>query len=518
MFSGGMTMGKRMEKPVVDRRQLQQIIAGLSEGVILVDPDGSIVWANETALLVHGVTTLAELGATVREYGRRFILRYRNHHRLSKHQYPLARMIAGDQLRDVVVEVTRPDDEQFWRVHQFRSLVLTDAAGASESLALVIQDITGRISAEDRFERTFAANPAPALICRLSDLRYVKVNDGFLEMTGYTRDDVIGRPAYELDVLEGSEKREQAIERLNAGQTVPQTEATLRLSSGATKLVIVAGQPIEMADESCMLFTFMDLEPRRLAEAALRDSEARFSAAFRLAPVAMAVTRLEGLAFLAVNEAFVATTGFAAEDVLGRDAADVGLFARTGELNQLQGVLNAHGGASHEVEIQLVTAAGEKLECLMSGERASIQGQPCALWAIQDITERKRGEAELLAAMEAVMQDASWFSSRVMEKLAHIRHVPDAATVNATLADLTPREREMLARIAAGDDNGQIAGALNLAVNTVRNHIAALYSKIGVHRRGDAIVWARERGITGRAVQPRRKPAQSAVKKYKSTR
>ena len=36
-----------------NRRQLQQIIAGLSDGVILLDPDQSILWANEAALAMH---------------------------------------------------------------------------------------------------------------------------------------------------------------------------------------------------------------------------------------------------------------------------------------------------------------------------------------------------------------------------------------------------------------------------------------------------------------------------------
>lgn len=43
------------------------------------------------------------------------------------------------------------------------------------------------------------------------------------------------------------------------------------------------------------------------------------------------------------------------------------------------------------------------------------------LAAIQDITERKRNEVELMEAIETVMQDTSWFSRTVIEKLAQIR-------------------------------------------------------------------------------------------------
>ena len=60
-------------------------------------------------------------------------------------------------------------------------------------------------------------------------------------------------------------------------------EAELALPGGGTKLVIVAGQPIDMGDQPCMLFTFADLEPRRKAESALRHSEERFTRTFQMA-------------------------------------------------------------------------------------------------------------------------------------------------------------------------------------------------------------------------------------------
>ena len=54
------------------RRQLQQIITGLSDGVILLDLDQTIVWANDAALAMHGIERIADLGANAREYARRF--------------------------------------------------------------------------------------------------------------------------------------------------------------------------------------------------------------------------------------------------------------------------------------------------------------------------------------------------------------------------------------------------------------------------------------------------------------
>ena len=59
------------------------------------------------------------------------------------------------------------DPERVW-VHSVRSMVLTDREGQPESLVLIMSDVTDWANAEQRFEKTFNANPAPAVICRLA--------------------------------------------------------------------------------------------------------------------------------------------------------------------------------------------------------------------------------------------------------------------------------------------------------------------------------------------------------------
>lgn len=481
-------------RPQVDRRQLQQIIAGLTEGVLLIDPDGSIVWANDTALTVHGVERLSELGADAAQYRRKFILKYRNNHLLKPKQYPIERVLAGQLFRDVIVEVTRTDDEAFRRIHQIRSLILINAAEVGESMVLVIQDVTDRYNAEDRFEKTFNANPAPALICRLSDLRYIKVNQGFLDMTGYERDAVLDRSIYEVDVLERAEHRDEAVQALHEGSTIPQREAVLQLPNGDGKFVIVAGQPIEVAEQDCMLFTFIDLEARKKAETSLSQSEERFSKAFRLAPVPMMVCALPELRVIEVNTAFTKTTGYAAEDILGKATSDVDLWKDAKMYRDFQAKLDAHE-AVRNFEIPMRTSEGVVIDCMVSAEQVVIQDEDCILCVVQDITEYKRSEMDLIAAIEAVMKDTSWFSRTVMEKLAQIRH-PDAGNkTRGELSDLTPREREVLILICKGHSDAEIAGILKLSRNTVRNHVSTLYGKMGVNRRSAAVVWGRERGV-----------------------
>ncbi len=228
------------------------------------------------------------------------------------------------------------------------------------------------------------------------------------------------------------------------------------------------------------------------------QSEARFAAAFRLAPVPMMVSLLDGFRILDVNEAFVDTLGHAAAETIGQTADDLKLWGTSAARRRFEEALRATGHVRNQ-DVRLMTKTGWFLDCLASAEIVTIAGERCILSVLQDITERKRSEAELFEAIEAVMQDTSWFSRTIIEKLAHLRHPERTEAARTELADLTPRERDVLGLLCQGMNGDGIAKALDLSRNTVRNHLATLYAKIGAHGRSDAIIWARERGFTGTA-------------------
>jgi len=117
------------------------------------------------------------------------------------------------------------------------------------------------------------------------------------------------------------------------------------------------------------------------------------------------------------------------------------------------------------------------------------------LWLYQDISARRRGELALVEAIDAVMKDANWLSRSIMDKLATLRNPRSQTQAPAPAVELSKREREVLDLICQDMDDAAIAERLELSRNTVRNHVARLYAKIGVNRRSAAIVWAHERGV-----------------------
>ena len=484
-----------------DRPHLHRIVADIAEGVVLIEQDHRIVWANPSALIMHGCETPEELGGAPKAYRDRFDLAYRDGRPLPKADYPIDRLLKGESFSDLVVRLSREAKPGRERILQLRGLHLPPAAGAPGCYALVLCDVTEAFEAEERFERMFNANPAPAVIIRVADLRYVRVNEGFLQLSGHQRDDLVGRSLYDLDILAGAEQRDLAKARLAEWRTIPQMEAELPLPNGDTKLVILAGHPIEMRDERCIIFTFADLEPRRRAETALRQSEERFAKSFRLAPVPMKLSTLDGHRILNVNHAFLQITGWSYEEVVGRKPVDLELWESAAVRRDVERRL-AESGSFRAHELKLKAKDGRLIDCLVSAETVTINGQLCILSVFQDISERKRTEIELITAIEAAMQDSSWLSRNIMDKLAALRaSQPSSLSPAPSAVDLTPREREVIELIARGKSDAAIAEALSLSRNTVRNHVARLYAKIGAHNRGEAIVWARERGHPARSAE-----------------
>lgn len=471
--------------------QLRHILENLGEGVILLDPDGTITWANQVALDIHDCDSINELGANATIYAERFHFCNDQGEPLPMAQSPLSRLCKGETFADLLLTRTPTGPDQSPRTLSLRGLVISGENNQPEVLVLFMVDTTEKVSSDELFDRFFSRKPAPAAILRLDDSRYVRVNDGFCKMTGFARKELVGRPFHEIDVLHDAQWREEALHALATHEVIRQQESRVRTRDGDAKAVIVAGQPLVIESRPCMLFTFIDLELRKRAEQALRESEERFATAFRMAPVPMIVCVQSNWCVIEANGAFITAVGRPRSEIIGRTATQVGLHLSHRALRDI-GVALESSQLIQGRDAQLRTPDGGEIDGLLSADSVMIQNEACALFVIQDITERKRTETELISAMEAVMKDASWFSRTVMEKLAQVRrpHAP-ASEVDT----LTGREREVLEWICNGHGDARIAEALGLSRNTVRNHVATLYSKIGVNRRSAAVIWGRERGF-----------------------
>jgi DNA-binding NarL/FixJ family response regulator len=155
-----------------------------------------------------------------------------------------------------------------------------------------------------------------------------------------------------------------------------------------------------------------------------------------------------------------------------------------------------NGGAQHLAAMLRTRDMPDTITCCVCPAEVTINGEAAIVCLVQEIEEQKEPGFDVIAALETAMADTSWFTRTIIGKLKALRHVKCPAPRISDLETLTDREREVLALICEGRSDAEMGATLKLSQNTVRNHIASLYRKIGVNRRAGAIIWAQERGIT----------------------
>jgi len=133
---------------------------------------------------------------------------------------------------------------------------------------------------------------------------------------------------------------------------------------------------------------------RDLAEAGLRASEHKFSVVFDRSPVTMAVTSYPGGVFLEVNRDFTRMFGFSREEAVGRSALELGIWMSQADRSEYLRHLQ-QDGSIHGFETVMCRKDGICINILFAGDILEIDGTPCVLNVVQEITLQKSMEKVL---------------------------------------------------------------------------------------------------------------------------
>jgi len=129
----------------------------------------------------------------------------------------------------------------------------------------------------------------------------------------------------------------------------------------------------------------------RQAEEALKESEEKFSKAFRASPDIITITTLEDARFIEVNDSFTYYSGYSREEVIGHCAIDAGGWAGPEERASMIQILKKKGRVRN-IEVTSVTKTGEVHFGLFSADLIEIGGEPCVIAVVNDITEQKQSQ------------------------------------------------------------------------------------------------------------------------------
>ena len=187
----------------------------------------------------------------------------------------------------------------------------------------VLRDMTERMEmedalkkSEDRFSKAFHAGPAPTIISTVADGRYLAVNDQWCSMTGYTREEMIGRTAHELAIWPYPEERAALIDRFMSAGHFRDELIHLRTKTGDIRDILCSAEFINYEGGQVVLSLFQDITVSRRVEAALRENEERYRTIIEGIEDGYQEVDIEGN-FIFFNESFRKIFGYTKEELLG---------------------------------------------------------------------------------------------------------------------------------------------------------------------------------------------------------
>jgi PAS domain S-box-containing protein len=278
------------------------------------------------------------------------------------------------------------------RVH---GLCLRDAAGRPYRMAGSISDIDDRKRAEEALRaseehyRAIFNAAADALVLRDANAKVVDVNPAFLQISGYTRDEVVSGTRWIFALPEMAELAKEMHRRCIAGETV-RFEMKARRKDGTLIDIEMRAVPIRYRGQQHALGMARDITAQKRAEEALRASEEQYRAIFNAAADAL-VLRDAQAHVVDVNPAFLQISGYERDEVVNQS-----WFFPPAEATALAREMHRRtiAGESMHFEMRARRKDGALIDVEVGAVPIRYRGKPHALERARDITAQKHAEAE----------------------------------------------------------------------------------------------------------------------------
>jgi hypothetical protein len=257
----------------------------------------------------------------------------------------------------------------------------------------VIADIT---DIKMHFEQIVNTTPDAVALSRLSDGMYIDCNPSFKIVSGYSREEVIGKTSAELNIWKNPADREVLAKSIRETGGHPGFETSFIRKDGSTIVGFLSAKLLTIKGGAYLLTMTRDITSRKITEEALRVSEEQHRLLIQTALEAIVVLVDRRIVFF--NPMMITLTGYADEELLQMDARNL-IHPDYSEIFSNNYSRRLSGGdAQQRYNVQFLKKSGEIRWAEIGGVRITWRGNPATLTFIYDVTDKKLAELETLAA------------------------------------------------------------------------------------------------------------------------
>ena len=159
----------------------------------------------------------------------------------------------------------------------------------------------------------------------------------------------------------------------------------------------------------------------------IKSEEEKFSKAFNTSPYGIIITSLSNGEIIEVNKGLQNITGYSSQDLFGKTTNDVHFWLTEDDRNLLIEELHKNGMV-HGKELEFRKKSGELITCLLSSVVIIINNEKCVLSSVENISARKKYEAELIASREKAVESDK-LKTAFMSNISHEIRTPLNAIV-----------------------------------------------------------------------------------------
>ena len=265
---------------------LAELLRSTPDYLFLHDREGRYTYVSDAAAASLGRTADSMIGLTTSDLG------IPDHVSAQFHEE-----------RRRVMETRKPLRAEATYGAMILDYLITPLVVADEVLGVIVitHDITERRRAEAAlreseamFATAFGRSPMALTITSVDDGTLVDVNEGFVQLSGYSREEAIGKTPERLGLWVDPQIRADRFGRMLAGERVPDIEARFRVKNGRELIGMVGSALVDINGRPCVLSSVVDITERKQAEETMRRSEARFREFADTAPAMLWISDPDG--------------------------------------------------------------------------------------------------------------------------------------------------------------------------------------------------------------------------------